>query len=279
MPVTIQLKARISGAPGAPASLKSREICWNQVDDILYAGFGDDGSGNATSIVPLGGRGYFASLASPVFTGNPEAPTQTAGNNSNRLATTAFVQAAVGAAGGGDMLSSVYDTDDDGKVNAADTADAVPWTGVTGKPSEFAPADHDAARVTTGVFDVARLPAALFAAPIVSSGAIADLSAPQQAEIVGGSSVVTSDGREWRYTGTGDKTLEASYQEMADSTPDWTVIANKPATFAPSAHTHTLADVTDAGSMAAQAAGAVAITGGAISGVTLDAVTLDGGTF
>ena len=31
-------------------------------------------------------------LASPAFTGNPTAPTQTAGNNSTRLATTAFVQ-------------------------------------------------------------------------------------------------------------------------------------------------------------------------------------------
>ena len=279
MPVTIQLKARISGAPGAPASLKSREICWNQVDDITYAGFGDDGSGNATSIVPMAGRGYFASLASPVFTGNPEAPTQLAGNNSTRLATTAFVQAAVGAAGGGDMLKSVYDPNDDGKVNAAATADAAPWTGITGKPAEFAPAAHDAALVTSGVFDVARLPAALFAAPIVSSGAIADLSAPQQAEIVGGSSVVTSDGREWRYTGAGDKTLEASYQEMADRTPDWSQVANKPATFTPSAHTHTLSEITDAGSMAAQGAGAVAIVGGTISGVALDAVTIDGGTF
>lgn len=47
-----------------------------------------------------------APLASPPLTGNPTAPTQTAGNNSTRLATTAFVQAAVAAAGGGDMLGS-----------------------------------------------------------------------------------------------------------------------------------------------------------------------------
>lgn len=36
-----------------------------------------------------------APLASPVFTGNPEAPTQTAGNSSTRLATTAFVGTAI----------------------------------------------------------------------------------------------------------------------------------------------------------------------------------------
>ena len=35
-----------------------------------------------------------ASLASPTFTGNPVAPTQSAGNNSTRIATTAFVEAA-----------------------------------------------------------------------------------------------------------------------------------------------------------------------------------------
>lgn len=43
----------------------------------------------------------------PAFTGNPTAPTQTAGNNSTRLATTAFVQAAIAATGGGDMLSTL----------------------------------------------------------------------------------------------------------------------------------------------------------------------------
>jgi len=42
-----------------------------------------------------------ADLASPALTGNPTAPTQTAGNNSTRLATTAFVTAAIAGAGGG----------------------------------------------------------------------------------------------------------------------------------------------------------------------------------
>lgn len=37
-----------------------------------------------------------AKLASPAFTGNPTAPTQTAGNNTTRIATTAFVTTAVG---------------------------------------------------------------------------------------------------------------------------------------------------------------------------------------
>lgn len=37
----------------------------------------------------------FAPLASPVFTGTPEAPTPTAGDSSTKLATTAFVTAAI----------------------------------------------------------------------------------------------------------------------------------------------------------------------------------------
>lgn len=39
-----------------------------------------------------------APLASPAFTGNPTAPTQSAGNNSTRLATTAYVDTAVSTA-------------------------------------------------------------------------------------------------------------------------------------------------------------------------------------
>lgn len=279
MPQTIQVKRRVSGQPGAPAALRSGELCWNMVDDIVYAGFGDDGSGMATSIVPIGGRGYFAALASAALTGEPTAPTPPGGNNTTRLATTAFVQAAVGSAGGGDMLKSVYDPNNDGKVTAAATADAVPWSGITGRPSEFPPENHDASKVTTGTIDVARLPAALFSAPIVSTGGIADLDAGQQANIYGGTSVVTTDGRHWKYKGTGSKTDEASYVELADKTPDWTVISNKPATFPPSAHTHTLSQITDAGTLAAQNANNVNITGGSIQGVTLNDVVIDGGTF
>lgn len=49
-----------------------------------------------------------APLNSPALTGNPTAPTQSAGNNSTRLATTAFVAAALAALLGG--VSSAYDT-------------------------------------------------------------------------------------------------------------------------------------------------------------------------
>lgn len=47
-----------------------------------------------TGAATVGGQ-TIAVLASPAFTGNPTAPTQASGNNSTRLATTAFVQDAV----------------------------------------------------------------------------------------------------------------------------------------------------------------------------------------
>ena len=59
---TIQLKRRVSGVAGAPAALKSGEIAHNEVDDTLYVGKGDDGAGNATSVIPLAGKGAFVNL-------------------------------------------------------------------------------------------------------------------------------------------------------------------------------------------------------------------------
>lgn len=50
--------------------------------------------------------------------------------------------------GSGDMLKSVYDTTNNGKVDVAETAEAVPWAGVTGKPIEFVPAAHTQAAAT-----------------------------------------------------------------------------------------------------------------------------------
>ena len=96
------------GAAGAPSSLLSGQVAYNETDDTVYIGFGDDGSGNATSIRAFAGAGTFA--------------------------TKAYVIDAMSDAGAGDMLKSEYDSDDNGKVDAADTADHVPWSGVDGKP-------------------------------------------------------------------------------------------------------------------------------------------------
>ena len=57
--VTIKIKRRASsGSAGAPGSLKSGELAFNEnaSDKKLYYGYGDDGSGNATSVVAIAGE-------------------------------------------------------------------------------------------------------------------------------------------------------------------------------------------------------------------------------
>ena len=87
-----------------------------------------------------------APLASPGLTGTPTAPTAAAGDNSNKLATTAFVQAAASTklniadignyaptkAGGGAYGNWSINI----SGNAA-SASAVPWGGVTGRPTDL----------------------------------------------------------------------------------------------------------------------------------------------
>lgn len=61
----IRIRRRISGASGAPSVLKSAELAHNEVDDTLYVGKGDDGGGNATSVIALAGKGAFVDRSSP----------------------------------------------------------------------------------------------------------------------------------------------------------------------------------------------------------------------
>jgi hypothetical protein len=49
---TIQIRRRVTGAAGAPASLAAGEIAFNEVDSTLYYGAGNSG-GLATSILPI----------------------------------------------------------------------------------------------------------------------------------------------------------------------------------------------------------------------------------
>lgn len=94
---TLRIKRRISGNAGAPTTLANAEIAYNEVDNILYYGKGDDGGGNATSVIAIAGDGRYAPLASPALTGSPTAPTATQGDNDTSIATTAFVNAEIAA--------------------------------------------------------------------------------------------------------------------------------------------------------------------------------------
>ena len=60
---TIRIKRRASGgSAGAPTALLNAELAYNEADNILYYGYGDDGSGNATSIVSIGGSGNYVTV-------------------------------------------------------------------------------------------------------------------------------------------------------------------------------------------------------------------------
>lgn len=96
----IRIKRRVSGAPGAPASLENAELAFNEVDNTLYYGKGTGGAGGtATTVEAVAGSGAFATLTSnqtisgnKTFTGNVIVPTVTSTDNSTAAASTAFVK-------------------------------------------------------------------------------------------------------------------------------------------------------------------------------------------
>ena len=114
----IRIKRRASGNAGAPAALKSAELAHNEVDNTLYIGKGDDGSGNATSIVALAGSGAFADLST----------TQTIGG----AKTFSIVpKSSQDASGGTDLVrKSQFDTGLSGKAATSHTHAVADITGL-----------------------------------------------------------------------------------------------------------------------------------------------------
>jgi hypothetical protein len=139
----IRIKRRISGSPGAPASLANAELAYNEADHILYYGEGTGGAGGtATVISPIAGQGLAstttpamngagaagisaqwarsdhihpvdtsrAPIDSPAFTGTPSAPTNPSPSDSTaQIATTAWVHSAIGAVSSGVTTVTVQD--------------------------------------------------------------------------------------------------------------------------------------------------------------------------
>lgn len=105
---TIRIKRRSQpGAPGAPTSLFSGELAFNENDSTLYIGVGTGGlNGTATATPAIAGIGAFVALVGDqTITGNKTfsgtvslgsaatAVTPTTSDNSTAVATTAFVKA------------------------------------------------------------------------------------------------------------------------------------------------------------------------------------------
>ena len=97
----IRIKRRASGgAVGAPASLATSELAYNEADNTLYIGFGDSGAGAATSIKAIAGDGAYVALTGTQtiagakdFSSVPTiSGTLTLSDSSTKVATTAFVK-------------------------------------------------------------------------------------------------------------------------------------------------------------------------------------------
>jgi hypothetical protein len=92
MAQTIQIKR--SSSTSAPGSLLEGEFAWVDHGTGGAAGKLYIGDAAAGTIIDISGSTY-AKLVSPSFTGSATAPTQSLGNNSTRIATTAYVDAAI----------------------------------------------------------------------------------------------------------------------------------------------------------------------------------------
>jgi len=138
---TLRIKRRATGASGAPSSLKNAELAFNEVDNVLYYGTGTDVNGDANTVISIGGTGAFADLSSTqTLTGNKtfsgtvalgssaSASTPSQGDNSTTVATTAYVDTAVGA------VSTTFDiAADSGTAETVTTgSDTITFTGGTG---------------------------------------------------------------------------------------------------------------------------------------------------
>ncbi len=115
---TIRIK-RSTGS-SAPTSLANAEVAFAEGSAVLYYGTGTGGAGgSATSIIAIGGSGAYTTLSTAqtisgnkTFTGNVDltgavatATTQSSSDSSTKVATTAFVQAAIAGFGAGTVSS------------------------------------------------------------------------------------------------------------------------------------------------------------------------------
>ena len=141
---TIRIKRRASGSSGAPNSLENAELAFNEVDNTLYYGKGTGGAGGTASTVEaIAGAGAFTTLSTAqtisgnkTFSGtvalgsNATATTQTAGDNSTKVATTGYVDSAIVAATYTFNLAA-----DSGTTQVVDDNETVTIAGGTGLSS------------------------------------------------------------------------------------------------------------------------------------------------
>lgn len=121
-----------TGATKVEKSTTNGNIKINGTETVVYTHpTGTNPHGTTKSDVGLGNvtnESKATMFTSPAFTGIPTAPTAASGTNTTQIATTAFVQAAMGSAGAGDMTKAVYDTNNNGIVDNAEKIDGIAST-------------------------------------------------------------------------------------------------------------------------------------------------------
>lgn len=106
-------------------------------DSFCYVAYAADATGTGFSLTPMNTLKFRAEIHSDTEIQTPDA---------EDFANATWVKY-IGddGTGVGDMLKSIYDTDDDGVVDDAEhaaVADAAPWSGISDKPSTFPPQSH-----------------------------------------------------------------------------------------------------------------------------------------
>jgi hypothetical protein len=155
------------GASTAVASIGTQVMLWSLSGITAYAPLNMNNNrvttvGNATAATDAlnqqtgdarymaAAAGPYAPLASPTFTGVPAAPTAAPGTNTQQIASTAFVSAAVSAGGGGGVASfnsrtgavTLLNADVTAVLPAASTTPPMDGTAAVGTGTTWARADH-----------------------------------------------------------------------------------------------------------------------------------------
>lgn len=290
MATILQIKRRVTGAAGAPTSLKTAELSWNMVDGYLYGGFGDDGAGNATSIKTLGKDDFL--LAQRVPSGGTSGQILTVDGSGNIVWAAAPQNGVTYTAGTGITIV--------GASIAADTAVLATQTnlasGLATKANTASPTftGTPLAPTASGGTNTTQIATTAFVAAATASKAnlasptfTGTPAAPTPAAGTNNTTLATTSfvssaistligGADAAYDTL--KELQTAYENDASGIAALnTAVGNR------LVKANNLSDLTDfsaartnlgLGSMALQAASAVAITGGTINGVALD-----GGTF
>jgi hypothetical protein len=143
-----------SEVTATPPALVPGQLAYSELSGTLFIGL------QAGTVLAIAGS-LFAKLVDPAFTGNPTAPTQTAGNNSTRLATTEFVTAAVALAGGSSVWGGITGTlaSQTDLIAALDAKAALASPTFTGTPSgpTAAPGTNTTQFASTAFVEAARV--------------------------------------------------------------------------------------------------------------------------